>query len=176
MKLIIGLGNPGKKYDKTRHNIGWWLIDYLRKELRLPEFKTEKKFLSIVTKGYLLGQKIILAKPLTFMNDSGKAVALLKNYYKINPEDILVIRDDIDLPFGKYREKQNSRSGGHQGVNSIISHLKTKNFIQVKIGIKNNERLKKEAADFVLQKFNQQEKEQLKKLLPQYVEKIKKFF
>lgn len=174
MKLIVGLGNPGKKYEKTRHNIGRWLIDYLRDSLGLPEYKKETRFLSAISLGFFKGKKIILAKPLTFMNDSGKAVVFLKNYYKTKPEDIIIIRDDIDLPFGKYREKQNSASGGHQGMNSIISCLKTKNFIQVKIGIKNDERLKKEASDFVLQKFNQQEKEQLKKLLSQFGENVQK--
>lgn len=176
MKLVIGLGNPGKSYLKTRHNVGWRVIDQLQKDLDWPRFKLTKKFQSVITFGIFQNQKIMLAKPQTFMNNSGKAVVAIKNYYKINPKDIIVVRDDIDLVFGKYREKKNSSPGGHKGVDSIIDYLKTKNFVQVKIGVKNNLFAKMDPTDFVLQKFSREEKKRLKDLLPQFVDNVKRLF
>jgi len=174
MKLVVGLGNPGKKYENTRHNIGWQLIEALRLVLDFTGFKKEGKFQSAVSEGTFQGQKIILAKPLTYMNNSGQAVGLIQRFYKINSEDILIIRDDLDLEFGKYREKQNSSSGGHNGINSIINQLGSKNFTQAKIGIKNELLPKMDPTDFVLKKFTRAEKQELENLLPEYVLKIEK--
>lgn len=174
MKLVVGLGNSGKNYSKTRHNIGWQIIDVLQKELNFPPFKLEKKFLSGISGGVFQNKKIVLAKPQTFMNNSGKAVGLLKSYYKLGPEDIIIIRDDLDLIFGKYREKQSSASGGHKGIDSVIDYLKTKNFIQVKIGIKNSRLEKMDPTDFVLQKFSSEEQKRIKELLPRFVSKVKR--
>lgn len=174
MKLAVGLGNPGNSYNKTRHNIGWQVLDELQKDLDFSGFKLIKKFHSVISSGVFQGKKIILAKPQTFMNNSGRAVTAIKNYYEINPKDIIVIRDDIDLVFGKYREKQNSASGGHNGINSIIDYLKTKAFIQAKIGIKNYQLTKMDPADFVLKKFSSDEKKRLKELLPQFVNNVQK--
>lgn len=176
MKLIIGLGNPGKNYVNTRHNIGWQIIDYLKEALDFPEFKLEKKFQSVTCSGIFKGKKIILAKPQTFMNGSGKTVGLLKNYYKIKSQDIIIVRDDLDLAFGKYRQKDKSGSGGHQGVNSILAYLKTNDFIQIKVGIRNEEFFKMNPADFVLKKFTSEERKKLKELVPQFVNNILKFF
>lgn len=176
MKLIIGLGNPGKKYENTRHNIGFLIIDQLKNELATPDFKFNKKFQAEISEINLGKEKIILAKPQTFMNESGKSVKLIKNFYKIPIKNIFVIRDDIDMEFGKYREKQNSSSGGHNGINSIIENLGTQNFTQIKIGVKNNEIEKINPADFVLQKFKTEEKNQLKKLLPYFKEKLLNLF
>lgn len=173
MKLIIGLGNPGKKYESTRHNIGFLVIDQLKNELTAPDFKLNKKFQAEISEINIYKEKIILAKPQTFMNESGKAVKLLKNFYKIPIKKIIIIRDDIDMEFGKYREKQNSSSGGHNGINSIIENLGSQKFLQIKIGVRNNGIEKMDPADFVLQNFNPEGKENLKKLLPQWLKKIK---
>lgn len=174
MKLVVGLGNPGKKYEQTRHNIGWRLIDSLRAELEFADFKTENKFQSTVSEGKWTREKIILAKPLTFMNDSGKAVRLLQLFYKISAENILVIRDDLDLEFGKYRERKDSSSGGHNGINSIVENTASQAFTQIKIGIKNDYLAKMDPSDFVLKKFNRKEKKELKELLPKFIANIQK--
>ena len=174
MKLIIGLGNPGKKYEQTRHNIGFLVIGELQRELNTPDFKLNKKFQAEISEININKEKIILAKPQTFMNESGKAIKLLKNFYKIPIKNIFVVRDDIDMELGKYREKKNSSSGGHNGINSIIKNLGSQSFTQIKIGIKNNSLEKLNPADFVLQNFTNQEKEKLKERVPQFIEKIKK--
>ncbi|MBU0613322.1 aminoacyl-tRNA hydrolase [Patescibacteria group bacterium] len=174
MKLIVGLGNPGRKYKNTRHNIGWLMLDELIKSLSISSFKTVKKFECEVTQGKINDERLILAKPLTFMNKSGKAVGLLKNFYKIDLEDIIIVRDDLDLELGKYREKQDSGSGGHNGINSIIEHIGSKGFTQIKVGIKNDMLSKMDPASFVLQKFTAQEKKQLKSQIPEFVARIQK--
>ncbi|MFA6272237.1 MAG: aminoacyl-tRNA hydrolase [Patescibacteria group bacterium] len=175
MKLIVGLGNPGRKYKNTRHNIGWLMLDELIKALAISSFKTVKKFQCDLTQGKFNEEKVILAKPLTFMNNSGKAVSLLKNFYKVDLEDIIIVRDDLDLEFGKYREKQDSGSGGHNGINSIIQYIGSKGFIQIKVGIKNDLLANTDPASFVLQKFTLQEKKQLKSQLPEFVSRIQNF-
>ena len=121
MKLIIGLGNPGKQFNKTRHNIGFEVLDQARTDFDLPKFKLDKKLKAEITKN----KNIILAKPQTYMNLSGEAVMAIKKYYKIKIEDIIVIHDDIDLPVGKIRISQGSSSGGNKGVQSIIKNLKS---------------------------------------------------
>jgi PTH1 family peptidyl-tRNA hydrolase len=151
------------------------MLDELIKALSISSFKTVKKFQSDLTQGQINDQKLILAKPLTFMNNSGKAVSLLKNFYKVDLEDIVIVRDDLDLEFGKYREKQDSGSGGHNGMNSIIENIGSKGFIQIKVGIKNDLLAKIDPASFVLQKFTLQEKKQLKSQLPEFVARIKNF-
>lgn len=175
MKLVVGLGNPGRKYKNTRHNIGWLLLDELIKALAISSFKTVKKFQCDLTQGTYNGEKVILAKPLTYMNDSGKSVSLIKNYYKIDLEDIIIIRDDLDLEFGKYREKQDSGSGGHNGINSVIEHIGSKGFTQIKVGIKNDLLEKMNPADFVLQKFSAVERKILKSQLPEFVARVRDF-
>lgn len=172
MKLIVGLGNPGKKYENTRHNIGFLVIDQLKNKLNAPDWKLNKKFQAEISEINLGKEKIILAKLQTFMNESGRAIRLLKNFYKISIKNIFVIRDDIDMEFGKYREKQNSSSGGHNGINSIIESLGSQDFIQIKIGVRNKEIEKMESTDFVLQNFTNQEKEKLKELIPQFIKNI----
>lgn len=133
MKLIVGLGNPGKEYVKTRHNVGFIVIDkYVRNSIW-----SEKKDFSIIDMT-INNEKILCLKPLTYMNLSGRVVAQIANYYKIVPENILVIHDDLDLPIGKYRLKINSSSGGHNGIKDIELHLGTKSFARLKIGIGNN--------------------------------------
>jgi len=161
MKLIVGLGNPGQKYHNTRHNIGFQALDYLRKHFELPKFKLDKKLKAEISKD----KKIILAKPQTFMNESGISVQLLKKYYKIKLSDIIVIRDDVDIEIGKIKYKKGSSGAGHKGIDSIIKHLKSNNFWQIKIGVANEMIRKKIPTEkFVLQKFTKEDLQKAKDL------------
>lgn len=148
MKLIVGLGNPGKEYENTRHNIGFMIVDnYLSGD----KF-TASKFDGLICEKNISGEKIIFLKPTTYMNNSGIAVRKVCDFYHINPEDVLIIRDDLDLEFGNIKLKFDSSSGGHNGIKSIISHLGTQKFSQFKFGITNNH--KDDVIDFVLGKFD----------------------
>jgi len=152
MNIIVGLGNPGEQYQSTRHNAGFMAVDALAKKLDL-KWKNNKKFKADVAKG----DNIILIKPLTFMNESGSSVAPILAYYKISPEKLTVIHDDLDIELGKYKISVDSRSAGHNGVQSIIDRLKTKNFKRLRIGIKTLALEKIPADKFVLQKFKPEE-------------------
>src|SRR3989344_8563174 len=137
MKLIIGLGNPGPQYFNTRHNFGWLALNYLQDSL--PGFsiwETSDKFKALISEGQIGNEKIILVKPQTFMNNSGQTVKLLADFYKIDPSDILILHDDLDLTLGQIRVSQNISAGGHKGVASIIEKLGTKNFARLRLGIK----------------------------------------
>lgn len=177
MKLIVGLGNPGKKYEKTRHNAGFMALDFLAKKIG-AEFKFEKRFNAEITTAKINNQKIILAKPQTFINLSGLAVARIKEYYKIDTKDLIFVFDDIDLLLGKIRVKKSGSSGGHNGVESIIRELGTKEFLRIKIGISNENRTTKQskpkidAKDYVLGKFTKTEEKTLKKILEIATEEI----
>ncbi|MCF7906511.1 aminoacyl-tRNA hydrolase [Patescibacteria group bacterium] len=159
MKIIIGLGNPDKKYNNTRHNIGFFILDnFLEKNLNsFSSFKKEKKFKSYISEGFLNNEKIILSKPLTYMNNTGDSVFLLKEYFNLENEDICVIQDDKDLEFGKIKFKKDSGSGGHNGIKSIIEKISGNDFYRIKIGIKNEKVEKMDTADFVLSKFDKLE-------------------
>ena len=160
MKLIVGLGNPGKQYEKTRHNIGFMIIDRIAEKKGLS---FSKKFDSQVAEYNCNSEKIILLKPQTFMNLSGSAVVKVMNFYKISNEDLLVIYDDLDLDFLNIRIKTNSGSGGHNGIKDIINVIKTKEFSRIKCGILNQ--YKKQTNDFVLGNFNKEESGKLKEYL-----------
>lgn len=149
MKLVVGLGNPGKEYDNTRHNIGFMLID---KYLGDVKYKDKFNGLFYEVNGT---EKVIFVKPQTYMNNSGECVGKFVKYYDIKMEDILVIQDDLDINVGKYKFKINSSSGGHNGIKSIISHLGNDNFFRLKIGISNTR--KDDVIDFVLGKFSKEE-------------------
>lgn len=164
MKLIVGLGNPGKKYEKNRHNLGFMVIDKLIKDLDLS-FKRCKRTNSLRSAGFFAKNKVILAKPLTFMNNSGSSVQKLVSYYKIKPQDIWIIHDDVDLSLGKIRIKHKGSSGGHKGITSIIEHLKNPFFNRLKIGIGSNRELNVPAEKYVLQNFNKEELSIIKKTL-----------
>jgi peptidyl-tRNA hydrolase, PTH1 family len=147
MKLVVGLGNPGKEYVNTRHNIGFSVLDnYLKDE------KWSKNKLAFFIKKRLSSNDVIFLKPTTFMNESGEAVKYFTEFYKILPRDILIIHDDMDLNLGKYKIKVNSSSGGHNGIKSIIKMLGTQEFIQLKIGIAKP--INQNVIDYVLQKFS----------------------
>ncbi|MBR1413704.1 MAG: aminoacyl-tRNA hydrolase [Bacilli bacterium] len=150
MKLIVGLGNPGKDYENTRHNIGFMVIDNY-----VGSVNWKEKYNALYTEQIINGEKIVFVKPLTYMNLSGNSVIQFVNFYKIAPGDIIVIQDDLDLPLGKVRIKNNSSSGGHNGIKSIIDRLGTNSFIRIKIGISNTIY---DTKDYVLGKFNNEEK------------------
>ncbi len=162
MILIIGLGNPGLKFKNTRHNLGFEILDQLKKEGNFSVWEDKKRLKTKICIGEYEDKKIILAKPQTFMNNSGEAVKLLTAFYKIPSDELWVVHDDIDLEFGKIKIKNESGSGGHRGIESIIALLGTKNFKQLKIGVLNKEKSEIDAKKFVLQKFTKQELEQLK--------------
>jgi len=186
MKLIIGLGNPGEKYKNTRHNVGFEFLDKLKTELDFPEFEFNKKFNAEISKDIYEIQdtkyEILLIKPRTFMNLSGVAVRSILDFYKLSPDDILVIHDDKDIALGEYRLATDSSSAGHNGVQNIIDNLGTQKFkrIRIGVGIKSDisadlsaETLVK-ADVFVLQKFSDEELEIIKKVLSDALEEVKK--
>ncbi|WP_050613572.1 aminoacyl-tRNA hydrolase [Bacillus testis] len=133
MKLLVGLGNPGKEYERTRHNIGFEVIDELSREWNIP--LTEAKHKGLYGAGYVNGEKVILLKPLTYMNLSGESIRAVMDYFKIDVEDLVVLYDDLDLAVGKLRLRQKGRAGGHNGIKSIISQLGTQQFNRIRIGI-----------------------------------------
>lgn len=133
MKMIVGLGNPGKKYENTKHNVGFMVVDQLAKE-HGAVFK-KNTFEAEVADYFVNGEKILLVKPLTFMNESGRAVGPLMTYFGIYLEELVVIADDLDMELGKLRLRQKGSAGGHNGLKSIISHIGTQEFNRIKIGI-----------------------------------------
>jgi len=174
MILIIGLGNPGKKYKKTRHNIGFMVIDELVNSEQVKTKTKRKKTNFAIWETSYNYKKIILIKPLTFINNSGKVVKSIVNNLKSSIQSLVVIHDDIDLPLGKIKISKNISSAGHKGVQSIIDELKTKNFIRVRIGIAPEVKEKPEnTVKFVLEKFSKKEKKELKQIIKKAIEEIK---
>jgi peptidyl-tRNA hydrolase, PTH1 family len=165
--LIIGLGNPGEKYENTRHNLGFMVLDKFSQETDSENnpFKLEEKFESLIKSYDHENRKIILAKPQTFMNNSGRAVKKIMDFYKIGLENLIVVHDDIDLPLGEIRSSNNSRSAGHRGVESIIETLGSQDFRRIRCGIRNeiNENIPTEK--FVLQKFSEEETDKLDSII-----------
>lgn len=153
MKLIVGLGNPGKEYEKTRHNAGFLLIDRLCEKLNVSLDKSKCKAIYGIYR--FNNEKIIIAKPQTYMNLSGEAVKSLMKFYDIDVKDLIVIHDDLDLPVGKLRLRSKGSSGGQKGMGSIIQLLSTSDINRIRIGISNNKLM--DTADYVLGKFNSDE-------------------
>lgn len=165
MILIAGLGNPGKRYKNTRHNIGFRVLDKFQKENNFSNFKLLKKFNSLVSAGNFFNKEILLTKPQTFMNNSGSVIKALTKFYKITSPGLVVIHDDIDLPLGKMKIIKNRGSAGHKGVESIIKELGTKNFIRFRIGIQPPKGKPENPEKFVLQKFLKEEEKNIKKII-----------
>jgi len=178
MKLIVGLGNPGKKYEKTRHNVGFMLLDALHEKLKsynINEWELSKKFNAQIAGCTINGQKIILAKPMTFMNRSGETVGLIGNYYKLTHENLLIIHDDKDIVLGQIKVHTDRGAAGHNGITSIIDHIGTKDFQRIRVGIKSeNEKKMADVAKFVLGKFNRAEKKTLQLVINGTVDEILK--
>ena len=156
MYIIVGLGNPGRKFDGTKHNVGFDTIDYLVDEHRIPSSGISLK--AMYGKGVIAGQRVLLAKPMTYMNLSGEAVRALVDYYKIAPEqELVVIYDDISLEPGLIRIRKKGSAGGHNGMKNIISHLGTDRFTRIRIGI--GEKPKEwDLADYVLAPFSREDR------------------
>ncbi len=148
MKIIAGLGNPGSRYEATRHNAGFHVVDTLARELGLSWKNSQ--FQASVAQGNIENETILLVKPLTFMNDSGVAIGKIIRYYKIPLQQILIIFDDLDLPAGKVRVREKGSAAGHHGMESIIAHLSSQEFPRIKVGIGRPANGKVEIIDFVL--------------------------
>lgn len=154
LKLFVGLGNPGKEYEQTRHNVGFMVIDELAKRWNIS-FQAAK-FNGMIASKIISGEKVILCKPLTYMNLSGECVRPLMDYYRIDVNDVVVIYDDLDLPVGKIRLRMKGSAGGHNGIKSLIHHLGTQEFKRIRIGIgrpANGEKV----IDYVLGRFCEEE-------------------
>ena len=153
MKLIVGLGNPGAEYERTRHNVGWRVVEAFARKFRMEIAKHEKNALTGM--GRVAGGSVMVAKPLTYMNLSGDAVRLLINAYLESPAEMIVVYDDIDLPLGRLRIRPNGSAGTHNGMRSIISEIGTENFPRLRIGIGASEQGR--LRDFVLDAFSAEE-------------------
>ncbi|MEM7007509.1 MAG: aminoacyl-tRNA hydrolase [Thermodesulfobacteriota bacterium] len=158
MILIVGLGNPGKKYTETKHNVGFLVLDELGKRVGVDIGK--EKFLSLCGEGFVEDKKILLIKPQTFMNRSGDAVISASNFYKISPKEIIVVHDEMDISLGRIMIKPGGGSAGNNGIKSIISNLGTKDFIRVRIGIGKPSN-KEQGANHVLSSFSKSESERI---------------
>ncbi len=161
MKLIVGLGNPGKKYEKTRHNAGFEAIDLVAKKCQLGF--TQEKFNAEIASGNIQGEKVLLMKPLTYMNNSGEAVIQAMNFYKIDTKDILVLHDDLDLPIGKIRIRMQGSAGGQKGMASIQRHVHAQDIARIRIGIDKSPIIP--VVDYVLGKVPKEERGEYDKAL-----------
>ncbi|MDD2202796.1 MAG: aminoacyl-tRNA hydrolase [Bacilli bacterium] len=161
MKLIVGLGNPGKEYNNTRHNIGFMVIDALaeKKDVTLDVNKND----ALYTQTIIDGEKVILLKPQRYINLSGEVISEFINYYKIDIDDILIINDDLDIPLGSYKLKSHGSSAGHNGLKNIESHLKTAEYKRLKIGISNNKSI--DTKNYVLGFFSKNDKKIVDEML-----------
>ncbi|MFH2013314.1 MAG: aminoacyl-tRNA hydrolase [Pseudomonadota bacterium] len=154
MKLVVGLGNPGEDYALTRHNIGFLIVERFAQKNNIEISK--RKFKSIFGKGVIIDQKVIVTKPLTYMNLCGEAVKKLLDYFEVLPEELIVVHDDLDMEFGKIKIKEKGGHGGHNGIKSIISILGTSNFLRLKLGI-GRPNSNKAAKDYVLSSFEEEQ-------------------
>ncbi len=173
--LIVGLGNPGDKYVNTRHNLGFVVLDELRRKLALGEWQEESKFKSQVIKQ----GDLILARPQTFMNNSGMAIAPLAKFYKIDPQEILIVHDELDLPIGHIKIRIGGSDAGHHGIESLIKHLGTEKFVRLRLGISTWKAISGEhkhaafnAEKFVVDLFDPAEKSKVKAMVKRAVKAI----
>lgn len=168
MKVIVGLGNPGKKYELTRHNIGFIILDKY-----LGNVSWKEAHNALIYEDIINGEKVIFVKPLTYMNDSGNAIREILTYYKVYIDDLLVIQDDIALGLGKSRIKYDSSDGGHNGIKSIINQLQTQKFLRLKIGLAKESEI--DTISYVLGKLTKKEQEQINNDMNKYFEIIDTF-
>lgn len=167
MKLIVGLGNPGRSYTRHRHNVGFIALNHFARSEGIKFDR--KKSLARIGEGEVVGNKLILARPQTFMNNSGQSVSRLAKKFDIAPDDLIVIHDDLDLPLAKMRISFGSSSGGHKGINSIIQELGAKDFIRVRIGIgrpNKPEISEDDIINYVLSDFSPAERRAIDKIIP----------
>ena len=157
MKLVVGLGNPGPEYRGTRHNVGFLVVDELTKRWRVSD-EWREKFEALQIKTTIGDEPVIVAKPLTFMNLSGQAVAELAGFYKIDPPDVFVVTDDVALPLGRLRARREGGAGGHNGLKSVIQHLGTQAFPRMRVGVGRGDD-RRDLSDHVLGRFEAGERE-----------------
>jgi PTH1 family peptidyl-tRNA hydrolase len=163
--IIVGLGNPGEKFKNTPHNVGFLTVEAFAKENNFPDFEAQKMFEAELSRGEIFGKEIVLAKPQTFMNNSGIAVKRVLG----TGNELVVVHDDIDLPLGTIKLSKNRGAGGHKGVESIINHLGTEDFSRLRIGIQPAKGKPKAAEKYVLKKFGKKDLEILKSVLEKSV-------
>ena len=166
MKLIIGLGNPGRAYANNRHNIGFMCVSYFARKSGIK--LDRKQALARIGSGKVAGSEVVVARPQTFMNSSGKSVSRLVQKFKVDLSDLFVIHDDLDLPLGKIRIRQGGGSGGHKGIDSIVSELGNPDFIRIRIGIgrPEGEASEDEVISYVLSDFTPEQKKVITKVIP----------
>ena len=163
MKLIVGLGNPGRPYHWTRHNMGFCLVEHLAKQHGIK--LSQRGLKSVYGRGKMGKVEVILAKPLTYMNLSGDAVSRLLRFFQLQPEDLVVLQDDLDLPWGKIRIRVRGRHGGHKGIKSIIEALGSNNFQRVKIGIGRPPQAHFDPTDYVLEPLAGEERKEFQEVV-----------
>jgi peptidyl-tRNA hydrolase, PTH1 family len=166
--IVVGLGNPGKQYDKTRHNVGFMCVDSFREKNDMPDWMNKKDLKALVSVSTVGDTRVILCKPQTYMNNSGEAVQAIAQFYKVGPENIIVVHDELDVDFGQIRIRSGGSSAGHNGVKSIAQHVHEV-FGRVRIGIGPKEPEQMDSADFVLQKFSPDQEEELPKMTREVV-------
>lgn len=164
MKAIVGLGNPGKEYEKTRHNAGFIALDKIASDNNFEKFSLDEKFEAEISRGEMDGEKTILVKPQTFMNASGRAVQKIMAFYKIKAEDLIIIHDELDIPLGEMRTGFGRSAAGHKGVQSIMDSLNSKDFNRIRIGVKIEDR-KIPTEKYVLGNFNGEEFAAINKII-----------
>ncbi len=175
MKIIIGLGNPGKKYEKTRHNVGYRVIDKLHELLNFDEFAEKNKFNALISEGEFRDEKVILVKPLTYMNLSGRTAKSITDFFKILYHDMWIVYDDLDFEVGKFKIKENGSAGSHNGMSSIIQSIGSHNFPRFRIGIDSRtpeQKTNESAGNYVLSKFSFKERRLMNQTIENAAESI----
>lgn len=170
MKVIVGLGNPGPEYEKTRHNIGWLVLDAFAARFRIPVTTHEKN--AMTGTGRVAGGSVLVAKPLTYMNLSGDAVKLLANKYTEAPQDLIVVYDDVDLPTGKLRIRSSGSSGTHNGMRSIVTALGRDDFPRLRVGVRGKDYANGHLRDYVLDHFGDDESEEVASAITRAVDAL----
>ena len=173
MKIVVGLGNPGLKYEFTRHNIGFRIVDSLARDIEI-EFKKVKSYYSLISRGMINNHKVMLVKPQTFMNLSGRAVSKVVSYYKIPLQDLLIVYDDLNLELGQVRIRKKGSAGGHKGIESIMQYLDSEEIPRLRIGIGNPlVNFNFNCMSYVLSNFNNDEKDKIGEVIQLSTEAIK---
>lgn len=170
---MVGLGNPGLKYEFTRHNIGFSIVDSLARDIEI-EFKKVKSYYSLISRGMINNHKVILVKPQTFMNLSGRAVSRVVSYYKISLRDLLIVYDDLNLELGQVRIRKKGSAGGHKGIKSIMQYLDSEEIPRLRVGIGNpSVNFNFDYVSYVLSNFNNEEKDKIGEVIQLSTDAIK---
>jgi len=173
LKIVVGLGNPGLKYEFTRHNIGFRIVDSLARNIEI-EFKKVKSYYSLISRGMINNHKVMLVKPQTFMNLSGRAVSKVVSYYKIPLQDLLIVYDDLNLELGQVRIRKKGSAGGHKGIESIMQYLNSEEIPRLRIGIGNpSVNFNFNCMSYVLSNYNNNEKDKIEEVIQLSTEAIK---